>query len=380
MSVPKANVAYFVNWGIYARGYKPQQVPVESLTHILYAFADCSPETGEVKLTDSWSDEQIHYEGDSWNDQGNNLYGNFKQFSLLKRKHRHLKLIISIGGWTFSSHFAPMACDGSKRQRFVETSLKLLEDNGLDGLDIDWEYPENDSQAQDYVTLLRELREGLNAHANKKGCPPYLLTIAAPCGPSKYEQLRIEEMDPFLDFWNLMAYDFSGSWESVAGHQANLFGPAPSGDASVNYYTSKGVAPYKLVLGIPLYGRCFQNTEGPGKPYQGIGQGSWEAGVYDFKALPLQGASEQEQPESGISWSYNDSTREMISYDTVQVALAKARYIKARNLKGAMYWELSGDCSEDGRSIVKNLGNLDLSENHLDYPFSKWDNIRNRQP
>ena len=51
----------------------------------------------------------------------------------------------------------------------MESSLQLLENYGLDGLDVDYEYPSNDEQAQGYVELLRELRAALDRHAQKKG-------------------------------------------------------------------------------------------------------------------------------------------------------------------------------------------------------------------
>lgn len=282
----KVSVGYFTNWGIYAREYKPFNdiVPVESLTHILYSFANIR-DTGEVFLTDAWADEQIHFPGDSWNDEdaANCLYGNLKALYLLKQQHRHLKIMLSIGGWTYSSAFAKPASTASGRATFVSSAVKILEDYGLDGLDIDWEYPKNDQEARDYVSLLRELRLGLDAHAQRKGRPPaqgYELTIAAPCGKLHYEILRLREMEPYLSFVNLMAYDYAGSWDKTAGHQAALFdaGAGVSTDLALRHYTSQGVPVDKLVMGIPLYGRSFMNTNGPGTPFNGVGKGSWEAG------------------------------------------------------------------------------------------------------
>lgn len=150
-------------------------------SHILYAFANLKSDTGEVFLSDVWADKDIHYPGDSWNDSGNNLYGNFKAIYNLKKTNRNLKVLLSIGGWTYSPTFHPIVVSPLLRARFVESSIKLLEDYGLDGLDVDYEYPSNDEQARGYVELLRELRVGLDRHAHSKGTNyRFLLTVCAP--------------------------------------------------------------------------------------------------------------------------------------------------------------------------------------------------------
>lgn len=127
------NVGYFPNWSIYQKGYKPQHVPFTHLTHILYAFANIDPATGTVQLSDTWADEQVKYEGDG-EASASNLCGNFHQFLQYKKTHRHLKLLLSIGGWSYSSNFRGMI-DPAQRARFIESAVRLLADHGLDGLD-----------------------------------------------------------------------------------------------------------------------------------------------------------------------------------------------------------------------------------------------------
>ncbi|GAA5928547.1 glycoside hydrolase family 18 protein [Sporobolomyces koalae] len=392
----KVNVGYFTNWGIYGRNYKPQQIPLEDLTHILYSFANLKEESGEVHLTDSWADQEIHYENDSWNDENasSNLYGNLKQLYLLKKRNRNLKIMLSIGGWTYSENgrFARGVGDEVKRRTFVDSAVQIVEDYGFDGLDIDWEYPQNEKEARDYVLLLRDLRQGLDRLAHDKGISlpqGFELTIAAPCGPSTFDKLLVREMDQYLSFWNLMAYDYAGSWDSHANHQANLFGSSPdslSTDRAIRFYTSQGVPVQKLVLGIPLYGRSFLNCQGPGQPFQGVGPGSWEAGSYDYKALPLPSSQEQYDPHL-VTTSCLTANSEWVTYDSPASAVAKAEFVNVNQLGGAMYWELSGDkpTRQEGSivGLVKDRleqAGMDQRPNWLEYKNSKWANLRAGMP
>lgn len=188
-----------------------------------------------------------------------------------------------------------------------------------------------------------------------------------------------------------MAYDFAGSWDTTSGHQANIYrsnsNPASTpfnANDAINAYITGGVQPSKIVMGMPLYGRAFEATAGPGTTFSGIGQGSWENGVWDYKALPRAGATESSEQDIIASWSYDPNSKEMISYDAPSVSAMKASYISSKGLAGGMWWELSGDKPiTDPRSLIKitvdNFGGtnvLENSQNIINYPGSKYDNLR----
>jgi chitinase len=314
-------------------------------------------------LTDSWSDLEKHNPGDSWNDVGLNAYGSLKQFFLLKKRNRNLKVLLSIGGWTYAheqKHFDAPAASAAGRQRFADSCVQLIKDIGFDGIDVDWEYPSSPEQGTQFVQLLQAIRAAMDAYAaTLPGNVKFDLTIAAPAGKSNYQYLPLQQIAEVVDFINLMAYDYSGSWDKCAGHQANLF-PSPDGctpfssSVAVGDYVAAGVPPHKIVLGMPLYGRAFVDTDGPGKNYSGVGDGSWEKGIWDYKVLPKAGAEEFEDDSVGASWSYDPASRTMVSYDTVGMAVKKAAWIKEQGLGGAMWWETSGDKNGTG-SIIQNV-------------------------
>ena len=89
-------------------------------------------------LSDEWADVQFQYPGDVASN-GTVLYGNFNQLFKLKQANRNLKVVLSVGGWSFRENFKTALATNTTRARFATSSLQLIADLGLDGIDVDWE-------------------------------------------------------------------------------------------------------------------------------------------------------------------------------------------------------------------------------------------------
>ncbi|KAF8998382.1 glycosyl hydrolases family 18-domain-containing protein [Cyathus striatus] len=387
----KASFAYFTNWGIYYPGanFQPTDIVTGPLTHILYAFADTDASTGAIMLTDPFADEQKHFPGDSGDETGNNLYGCLKQLYLLKLQKRNLKVLLSIGGWTYSQsgHFN-FVTSASARTTFVSNAVQLIEDYGFDGIDFDFESPTSSDQGQGFADLITALRTAFDQLQAKKGdSTSYLITAAVAASAANYANLKVSQMNAGLSYLNLMAYDYAGSWLTYADNQANLYGGVRTGlstDSAVQYYLSSGATASKINLGMPLYGRAFENTNGIGQAFNGVGPGSIDPGVYSYNVLPLAGAQVFENTTDVTSYSYDSSKKELVSYDTPNIVKLKSQYINTKGLGGSMFWDASYQLSTDkvgADSLVATaagvLGTLDQTQNHINFPDSKWDNIRN---
>ena len=237
--------------------FKPQDINPDLITHINYAFAKTDV-AGNISLFDEWA--AVGYRSD-WQTE-KPFWGNFYELQLLKQKHPKLKILISIGGWTLSDPFSAMASKPEARNNFVQNALKFCKKYNFDGIDIDWEYPgfaEHSGRPEDiqnFTLLLSELYQAAKDHN-----PPLLVTIAAPAGPSHMRNIQLDQIHHYVDWINLMTYDFHGPWgEPITNHNAPLYAPAEGDpllcvEAAVAGYVAQGFTYDKIILGIPLYGR-----------------------------------------------------------------------------------------------------------------------------
>jgi chitinase len=364
VEVPKDRrvVAYFTEWGVYGRKYNVADIPATKVTHINYAFARVT-EQGTCEPHDPYAAVEKAYPGDK--PDGPGLRGNFNQLQLLKKKHPHLKALISVGGWTLSGPFSTVAADAQLRTKFAKSCAAFVKKYDFDGVDIDWEYPVSGGASttktqpadkQNFTLLLAALRKELDA-AGKADKRHYLLTIAAPAGPSVYANLELDKIAEHLDWINLMAYDFHGGWEQTTGHNAPLFASAKDPakqlnvDAAVQAYLRAKVPPEKLNVGVPLYGRGWAGAakDGDGlfqKAAKELPKGTWENGVYDYKDLAANYVGKLKRhwdDDAKVPWLYDAEKGIFITYDDAESLKHKAAYVKKHNLGGVMCWELSGD-------------------------------------
>jgi chitinase len=361
-------VGYYASWGRW------QDAPVAAiragrLTHLVYAFADVSPQ-GTAVLGDPCGDVGWCDAGPQGRDRADTLGGSFREIRLLRERHPHLRVLMAVGGWTRSGRFSDVALTPASRRAFARSAVELFIRRWpgvFDGIDVDWEYPvsgglaENRTRPEDrrnFTLLLEELRRELDAQGGRDG-RRYLLTAALPAPAGMLANFELDRVHPLLDWINLMAYDFH-SGGTVAHHNAPLYAapgdPTPqlTVDASVRAYLAAGVPREKLVVGIPFYGigyagvpavnhGLYQTAAGPVAPQDTL----WTGGQSYRKLMardPLQrGFRRFWSEEARVPWMYNPATKVWVSYDDPRSLGEKAGYVRQNRLGGVMIWEVGGD-------------------------------------
>lgn len=328
------------------RNYDFTELDATKLTHINYAFANII-------------DGRVAFGSDRIDNTDRNI-DDIKTLLALKEINPDLKILVSVGGWGWSGNFSDAALTDSSRNLFAASAAQFILDNGIDGIDLDWEYPNQPGAGNTYrpedvhnFTLLLEcVRRHIDSLAGQAGrSEPYLLTIATG-GDSVYvANTELGKLERYLDFINIMTYDYHNGLTYQTGHHSNLRlsgSDYPDGDAtarSVRMHIDAGVSPAKLNIGVPFYGRRWKGVEP-------VNNGLYREAATTGKSIPYTNVMAALADTSFVRlwdtaamapylWNERDSV--FISYDDEESLKAKMEYVLSQGLGGVMFWEYTED-------------------------------------
>lgn len=278
--------------------------------------------------------------------------GEIKHLETLKTIRKwnpDMKVVLSVGGWG-AGRFSLMSRTEEGRRNFAASCAKYVAENGLDGIDIDWEYPCSDSANIDadpsdkwnFTFLLQALRDALGTDK----------TVSIAAGAGKYfpRDTEMDKVGAICDYVQLMTYDMRSGFCPQAGHHTAPY--ASEGDESgldtksiTELFHAAGVPMEKLVIGAAFYSRRWTGVPDVN---HGLFQKAGSIGMYGDgytglveKYINKNGYTEYWDEKAQAPFLYNGD--ELISYDNERSIKAKCDYVKASGVMGIMYWEHSCD-------------------------------------
>ncbi|XP_052685035.1 uncharacterized protein LOC128164955 [Crassostrea angulata] len=355
-------VCYYTNWAQYREAparFTPEDINPDLCTHLIYAFAELR---GAQIETSEWNDPQM-----------------YERFNRIKNKNREIKTLLAVGGWNAGSGaFSSMVASTESRLLFVNSAIDFLRKYDFDGLDLDWEYPTRrggrPEDKENFAKLVKLLREAFDREARRTGRPVLLLSAAVPTSKELVDQAYdIITLGKYLDFINLMTYDFHGGWESTVGHNSPLYSRRSETEAqrrmntnwAARYWNQNGVPKDKLNIGIATYGRSYTLADpqtdrhigasalAPGRP----GQYTRETGFLSYYEIcqmqDRRNGKIFRDEEQSVPYYVTGNT--WVGYDDIYSVKNKAKWILQEGYGGSMVWSLSLDdfnkmCSTSSRT------------------------------
>ncbi|MCG3156016.1 MAG: hypothetical protein DKINENOH_02624 [bacterium] len=279
-------------------------------------------------------------------------YAELNHPELIQETHRAgKKILIALGGWGQSDGFAAMSADSAARARFIGNLVDFCASRGYDGADFDWEFPRNATERANLTRLIKEVRQAFVAA--DKG---WLLTMVAVTSNWSGQWHDYAALAREVDWFNLMAYDFHGSWTNHAGHNAPLFAPASEYDGSAHQgilylRDQRGVPKEKIHLGVPFYGREFNATR-----LYGPSTGGTDV---EYGAIPARLNAGWEyfwDDVAKVPYLLNTGRTKFLTFDDSVSLRHKCEYIKQNRLGGAMIWALGQDVFNNTQPLLEAMG------------------------
>ncbi|NLV10127.1 hypothetical protein GOC74_09320 [Halomicrobium mukohataei] len=280
-------------------------IPASKLTHVYYAFAD---------VADGVIDDDAEH---------------IDELVALREDNPDLQVIVSVGGWGRCEEFPDIAATAESRDRFADSAIEFVREHDLDGIDYDWEFPDED-EADDFTAILEHLRERLDEAGREDG-REYLLTSALSNLPSHLVGVDLPAVAERLDLVNAMTYDMLLNERS---HHTNLYtsslNPRFSVADTVETYVEAGVPREKIVVGSGFYCRGTER----------MGYEEMQAEFGDDDSYTRKWDEDAKAP-------YLEAEGEFMSYDDPESIGHKVEYLREESLRGIMCWQYGHDAKHD---------------------------------
>lgn len=294
------------------------------------------------------------------------LRGNFHQLQELKRLYPHIKVLISLEG---NADVFVKAAQPDNRSAFVASCIQEfiqgkiadgVEVPGLfDGIDIDWEYPE-EADKVNFIALLGEFRRQLNTIGSN-----FIVSVAMGTVRSTYQHLDMGAVALYADQVAIMNYDYAGPWSKRTGLVAPLYcapgDPEIGGDVdtTIRSYKEAGTPVSRMLMGLPFYAYSWNQVAQENHGLFQLGEPDRNDVLYNYIVFIQNKFSVYRDPKSMAPWLFDGTT--FWTYDDELSIGAKVKYAKERGLRGVMIWELSGDTA-DGKLLKTISAELDRQD------------------
>ncbi len=282
-----------------------------------------------------------------------------------------VKMILSLGGWGWDRQFASIVSKPESEDRYVKSVMAIVDEFDYDGIDFDWEYPDDEKEIVGFERLTRRFRKELDAIGKKKG-RSMCLTMAASSNPGTLRWLGKEFLLENMDWINVMTYDFTGAWTNYAGHHSPLFasskqpvGTARSTESTMKYLLEeRGLPANRLAVGIPLYGRGFAVSEPYASTKNATNKNATNKNTTKAR-IPRGDYSNLHRLKNEQGWprTWDDQTKNpwltspdhsiVIGYDDAESVAIKTDWAMKKGFRGVFFWQINADRLPDGTNPLQ---------------------------
>ena len=327
---PYRVIAYYTGNGSAIR-----QFPVSRLTHIICSFLPVRGDT--LCFADSNQEKSV------------------LQIVALKKEYPNLKVMVSIGGWGGCGYCSALFSTAAQRESFSKLAVAFFRRTGIDGLDLDWEYPAIEGypghlytpqDKDNFTALVRSLRKEMGKD--------FQLSFAAG-GFKSYVDASIDwdNVMPEVDFVNLMTYDLVNGYSRVTGHHSPLGGkdiPVESVRHCVEQLLAKKCDPSKLIVGAAFYARIWDSVPPVNHGLYQSGHFRQSLSYRDFGKVLTDSAGFRFYWDKKVQapYCYSEAKGWFATFDDVRSVIAKSAYVRKNKLGGVMFWQLPEDLPSGG--------------------------------